>query len=212
MRRGPRSEEGIVFALQDGLNVTRGPTLGRQDTVRPRSRVEALHSGSQIRSALCTRARNPLDSERIQARRLGSILHSRTAYSIGRHPPQEGAANKNGVNTVARMSEQASPHPYVRITKYAAKRLVRPQGVSGASYFHTAVHSLPVDYWIEGWLLISPAPSARVTVLRTNRNGNRTLGVFITTTVSAVNGDYFTTENSVYRLESLPVPNVATEE
>ena len=61
--------------------------------------------------------------------------------------------------------------------------------------------SLPVDYWIEGYLTDLPTVGRSVLVNRTNRNGVEVSGIFKTSTVTEITDDGFKTLNSVYKLE-----------
>lgn len=61
--------------------------------------------------------------------------------------------------------------------------------------------SLPIDYWLEGYLTEDLSVGKSVVVSRTNRNGVEIGGLFTTSTVTEITNDGFKTLNSVYKLE-----------
>jgi hypothetical protein len=61
--------------------------------------------------------------------------------------------------------------------------------------------SLPIDYWLEGFLTEELAVGKPIVVSRTNRNGVEIGGIFTTSTVTEITKDGFKTLNSVYKLE-----------
>jgi len=61
--------------------------------------------------------------------------------------------------------------------------------------------SLPVEYWLEGYLREEPTVGKSLVVDRTSRNGIEVGGIFKTSTVTEVTEDGFETLNSVYKLE-----------
>lgn len=66
--------------------------------------------------------------------------------------------------------------------------------------------SLPVDYWLEGYLLNNEIKEGeRVVVERTNRNGVECKGLFTSSLVKKVDKEkgLFWTENSTYKVEVL---------
>jgi len=71
--------------------------------------------------------------------------------------------------------------------------------------------SVPVEYTITGYLVGDIEVGKGIHVLRDTRNGIRADGFFDTSAVckiqDKVNGLIITTNNSVYDLEWLPVPN-----
>jgi hypothetical protein len=71
--------------------------------------------------------------------------------------------------------------------------------------------SLPVDYEMIGVLLEPPAVGGRVKLLRLERNGVKSMGLFESTQITSVNGSEFTTQNSIYRLEEYAPPSTATD-
>lgn len=64
----------------------------------------------------------------------------------------------------------------------------------------TASTSLPIGYTILGWLLSPPVVGECVCVLRLRRNEVWCEGVFMSSPVTAVEGDIFITRNSSYRI------------
>ncbi len=61
--------------------------------------------------------------------------------------------------------------------------------------------SLPVDYWIEGFLLAPPQIGKRLAVERHVRNGVEALGLLQTTPLVRIESDRLETWNSVYQIE-----------
>lgn len=61
--------------------------------------------------------------------------------------------------------------------------------------------SLPINYWLEGYLTEELIVGKSLTVSRTNRNGVEIGGLFVTSTVTEITSDGFKTLNSVYKLE-----------
>lgn len=69
-------------------------------------------------------------------------------------------------------------------------------------------HSLPVAYWMEGWLLGPIEVGKPVMMLRHVRNGVTCLGQFSSSPVTAINSDNeFATLNSVYRWREILPPD-----
>ncbi len=66
--------------------------------------------------------------------------------------------------------------------------------------------SLPIDYEMIGVLLEPPVVGGQVKLLRLERNGVRSMGLFESTRITSVNGNEFTTQNSVYRWEPYASP------
>lgn|SRR5574343_1062487 len=65
------------------------------------------------------------------------------------------------------------------------------------------IKSLPVEYEIEGHLKSTICVGIPVVVLRTCRNSEPSVGLFITTTVRAAAPGWFMTDNSTYTVEYL---------
>ena len=66
--------------------------------------------------------------------------------------------------------------------------------------------SLPVEYWIEGYLMNEPKIGTSVLVNRTSRNGVDCAGIFTTSQVTKILEDGFETLNSIYKVEVLWKP------
>lgn len=66
--------------------------------------------------------------------------------------------------------------------------------------------SLPIEYWLEGEIKTLPTVGQCVFVERDIRNGVVCHGTFLTTPVTAVTENGFTTKNSVYQLTKLSEP------
>ena len=66
--------------------------------------------------------------------------------------------------------------------------------------------SLPVEYWIEGYLMNEPKVGTSVLVNRTSRNGVDCAGIFTTSQVTKILPDGFETLNSIYKVEVLWKP------
>lgn len=61
--------------------------------------------------------------------------------------------------------------------------------------------SIPVDYWIEGWLITEPVLGGYLLVDRKIRNGVVIGGIFQTSMITQITEDGFKTLNSIYKLE-----------
>jgi hypothetical protein len=61
--------------------------------------------------------------------------------------------------------------------------------------------SLPIEYWLEGYLKQEPTIGKSVLVDRTSRNGIEVAGVFASSTVTELTDNGFKTLNSIYKLE-----------
>lgn len=64
--------------------------------------------------------------------------------------------------------------------------------------------SLPVGYFLEGWLVRKPVVGGRVEVLRVSRNGIACLGYFRSSVVVEIEPQGFRTRNSLYSLTIIP--------
>jgi hypothetical protein len=95
---------------------------------------------------------------------------------------------------------------YVRISKLSASQDPEVQTPTSEEYDvlkgHAAI-SLPVDYWLEGYLLQEPEVGKSVLVQREVRNGLKVSGMFVSTEVVKVSEDTFETLNSIYKIEYL---------
>ena len=92
---------------------------------------------------------------------------------------------------------------YIRITKLRASpggapACPRPIYSPGA---WSNILSLPVAYWMEGFLLADVVKRDCIRLDRRVRDGVVVRGVFTSTKICAVNEDEVITYNSVYRLE-----------
>jgi hypothetical protein len=92
---------------------------------------------------------------------------------------------------------------YIRLTKMracpgGAPACPRPIYSPGA---WTNILSLPVAYWMEGFLLADVVNRDCIRLDRRVRDGVVVRGVFTSTKICAVHEDEVTTYNSVYRLE-----------
>lgn len=98
---------------------------------------------------------------------------------------------------------------YVRIRKTAAAP--DPPFPAGCQEDYpigavSQTHSLPVEYWVEGWLQAKPEVGKPVLVFRNVRSGVATPGIFISSQVTGIHPRGFYTLNSVYELEVIPAP------
>ena len=95
--------------------------------------------------------------------------------------------------------------PKYRITKLSES--ANPEIKAGDSrtwkYGVENTESLPVDYYIEGWLLNSITVGQCVKALRDNRNGVKMPGYFITSPVTKITDTGFETLNSIYLVEKV---------
>ena len=103
----------------------------------------------------------------------------------------------------------ALPLKFIRLCKTGtANNPVCAPG-DAATYRYGALandDSLPVDYWLIGWLLCPPATGEPVRVLRVGRNGVACPGYFVSTDVMEVlSASEFLTMNSIYHWEELGI-------
>lgn len=63
--------------------------------------------------------------------------------------------------------------------------------------------SLFVDYEVQGAIDSPPEVGTAVRMLRTQRNGVESLGIFATSLINKVEGDKFYTANSIYQWEEV---------
>jgi hypothetical protein len=92
---------------------------------------------------------------------------------------------------------------YVRITKLraypgGAPACPRPIYSPGA---WSNILSLPVAYWMEGYLLVDVVERDFIRLDRRVRDGVVVRGIFTSTKICAIDDDEVATYNSVYRLE-----------
>jgi hypothetical protein len=103
------------------------------------------------------------------------------------------------------LSEKKCPHPWVRLTKIAqtSDPLVPP---ASWDKFHlgqsdNGIVSLPIDYWLEGFLVAEPELKKTLKVARYIRNDVVIPGMFTSTVVVKIEEDLLYTLNSIYRIE-----------
>ncbi len=81
----------------------------------------------------------------------------------------------------------------------------QPDVESGTWDTHVAgrinAKSLPVGYWLEGYLLAPVSVGDPIVVFRTSRNGTDACGLFTSSVVKHVAAERVETANSVYRIE-----------
>jgi hypothetical protein len=98
---------------------------------------------------------------------------------------------------------------YVRLWKVCAVDNPDYKAADTATYpagtFNFAEQSLPVGYFLEGWLIRRPAVGGHVEVLRVMRNGVACMGYFTSSTVTELEPDGFRTKNSIYNLTVIPL-------
>ncbi len=63
--------------------------------------------------------------------------------------------------------------------------------------------SLPIDYWVEGYLMDDIKVGDSIKLNRTCRNGINIPGMMLTSIVTKIEGDIIETNNSKYKLETL---------
>jgi hypothetical protein len=106
--------------------------------------------------------------------------------------------------------------PFVRLTKFAIP--AEPDFATSrmSAYDCGLVNpkcSLPLGYWLEGWLVHPPTVGHCVRMLRINRNGVQCLGSFASTpVVSLLDELSFATANSFYRVASVEPPRALSPE
>lgn len=105
--------------------------------------------------------------------------------------------------------------PYVRISKISPSEDPKFQTPSFDDYNSLKGEvdlTLPVDYWIEGYLTQEPCIGKPVLVEREVRNGVKIGGLFITSEVTEVSVNFdkfestetiFKTQNSIYKMKLL---------
>lgn len=92
----------------------------------------------------------------------------------------------------------------VKITKLAAVNNAKYQPASWDDYEIGEINSnvsIPVDYWIEGYLHDELKVGAPAIVSRYSRNGVKSSGVFTTSLVVKITEQGFETLNSVYIMD-----------
>lgn len=61
--------------------------------------------------------------------------------------------------------------------------------------------SLPIEYYLEGYMLKPPTVGESLVVNRTSRNGIEIAGIFTTSEITEITEYGFKTSNSIYKLE-----------
>ena len=92
----------------------------------------------------------------------------------------------------------------VRITKIKASEEAAYRSPSWDEYDLGKLNrdfSLPIDYWVEGYLLHEPEVGKPLLVERISRNGEKVYGFLRTSTIKEINDNYLKTLNSVYRID-----------
>lgn len=95
---------------------------------------------------------------------------------------------------------------YVRLTKIKASENPEYATPHWNSYKHGVINkatSIPVDYWVEGYLVEPIKVGEYAVIERVIRNGERVSGFMTTSRILEVNGDIFETLNSIYKIEYL---------
>lgn len=69
--------------------------------------------------------------------------------------------------------------------------------------------SLPLGYWLEGFLVSPLVIGSPISVYRTNRNGVECDGIFRSSKVTRIESECVGTENSVYRIEYVEDPRTS---
>ena len=98
---------------------------------------------------------------------------------------------------------------YVKISKISSSedpKYPTPSNEDYEALKDDALLSLPVDYWIEGYLFQEIEVGKSVVVEREIRNGIKISGTFITSPVVKITEDGFETANSIYKMEVLALP------
>lgn len=97
---------------------------------------------------------------------------------------------------------------YVRLQKVAAAPLANnPPGdphTYAMGQFNPGI-SLPIDYWMEGWLQLPITLGGYVLLHRRVRNGIEQPGIYISSQIIAIHNEReFTTANSKYHWHPVP--------
>ena len=93
---------------------------------------------------------------------------------------------------------------YVRISKLSAvdnPECVTPSMEEYEVGKHNGEVSIPVDYWLEGYLVAEPTVGKSVVVQREVRCGVKMGGIFSSSLVTEITETGFKTLNSIYNLE-----------
>lgn len=96
--------------------------------------------------------------------------------------------------------------PYIKLTKIKASDNPEYPTPHWNAYKHGGVNkgtSIPVDYWVEGYLIKPIEVGQSVAIDRTVRNGEKISGIMVTSKIIEINGDILQTLNSIYKIEYL---------
>lgn len=95
---------------------------------------------------------------------------------------------------------------HVRLTKIKASENPEFPTPYWNAYKHGVVNkktSIPIDYWVEGYLVDPIKVGESAVINRTVRNGEKAYGLMCTSKILEINGDIFETLNSIYKIEYL---------
>lgn len=95
---------------------------------------------------------------------------------------------------------------YVRLTKIKASKNPEYATPHWNTYKHGALNkgtSIPIDYWVEGYLVSPIKVGEYAAIDRRVRNGEEVSGFMTTSQIIEINGDIFETINSIYKIEFL---------
>jgi len=99
---------------------------------------------------------------------------------------------------------------YVRLTKIKASENPEYETPQWNAYKHGVVNkgtSIPVDYWVEGYLIRPIKVGEYAAIDRRIRNGKEVFGFMTTSQILEINGDIFQTLNSIYKIEYIKDEN-----
>lgn len=104
---------------------------------------------------------------------------------------------------------------YIRIQKVATAPMPdKPPGdpcIYAMGQLNPGI-SLPIDYWMEGWLQIPITLGGRVLLHRRVRNGVEQTGIFISSPIIAIHNEReFSTANSKYHWHPVPAGDQCAE-
>jgi hypothetical protein len=95
---------------------------------------------------------------------------------------------------------------HIRLTKIKASENPEYATPHWNSYKQGVVNkgtSIPIDYWVEGFLINPLKVGESAMIQRTVRNGVEVSGFMTTSEIIEINGDIFETLNSIYKIEYL---------
>jgi hypothetical protein len=99
---------------------------------------------------------------------------------------------------------------YVRLTKIKASENPEYATPHWNAYKHGFLNkatSIPVDYWVEGYLIKPIKVGEYAAIDRRIRNGEEVSGFMTTSRILEINGDIFETLNSIYKIEYIKHEN-----